>query len=171
MTAFDQALAFTLPQEGGYVNDPNDSGGATNKGVTQATYDAWRDAEKQPLRSVELLTSAEAADLYQAMYWNPGHCADLPLRLAICHFDWTVNHGVSGALKTLQNAVGAVSDGEWGPATGAAVAQAPDFTWHAYINLRRAWYTQRVQQKPDQARFLPGWLNRCDSLQKYLEAL
>lgn len=170
MTAFDTALAFTLPAEAGYVNDPADSGGATNRGITQAVYDDWRDEQKRPRRTVELLTSAEAADIYQNRYWKAGHCADMPLRLAVVHFDWCVNHGIQGAIKTLQQVVGVEADGVWGPATAAAVAALPDASY-AYINARRAWYTQRCQVKPDQARFITGWLARCDKLQRYVETL
>ena len=34
---FDACLAFTLREEGGYVDDPADPGGATNMGITLAT--------------------------------------------------------------------------------------------------------------------------------------
>ena len=39
---FERALTFVLRWEGGYVDHPADPGGATNYGVTQRTYDAWR---------------------------------------------------------------------------------------------------------------------------------
>ena len=45
--AYDDALAFVLRWEGGFVNDPNDHGGRTNKGVTQRVYDAWRASQGQ----------------------------------------------------------------------------------------------------------------------------
>ena len=40
---FDACLAFTLREEGGYVDDPADPGGATNMGITLATYRQWSD--------------------------------------------------------------------------------------------------------------------------------
>ena len=38
---FKKALKFVLKWEGGYGHNPNDKGGATNKGITQYTYNAW----------------------------------------------------------------------------------------------------------------------------------
>jgi lysozyme family protein len=40
--AFVESLPCVLPWEGGFVNNPNDPGGATNKGATQAVYNSWR---------------------------------------------------------------------------------------------------------------------------------
>jgi hypothetical protein len=50
--AFDAAMPFVLRWEGGFVNHPNDPGGATNKGVTQKVYDGWRTSRGQGTRSV-----------------------------------------------------------------------------------------------------------------------
>jgi len=41
-SAFETALPFVLRWEGGFVDHPADPGGRTNRGVTQRTYDAWR---------------------------------------------------------------------------------------------------------------------------------
>lgn len=38
--------------EGGYVNYPKDPGGATDRGITQRTYDAWNRLHGRPLRPV-----------------------------------------------------------------------------------------------------------------------
>ena len=40
-TAYNDALAFVLRWEGGFVDDPHDHGGRTMKGVTQNVYNAW----------------------------------------------------------------------------------------------------------------------------------
>ncbi len=37
-----RSLEFLLAEEGGWSNHPDDKGGATFNGVTQATYDDWR---------------------------------------------------------------------------------------------------------------------------------
>lgn len=173
MSAFDIAIAFTLPAEGGYVNNVHDSGGATDRGITQTTYDLWRGEQKQPKRDVALLTQAEAINIYEWMYWQPAHCPQLPLALAIAHFDWSVNHGISGAGSTLQLCLGVKVDGDVGPKTLAAVATVVDpvdFAVNVYNHERRRWYNNRVKERPDQGVFLGGWLKRVNALDNYVIA-
>ena len=55
MTRFDECLPLVLVHEGGYVNHPKDPGGATNKGITQRTYDAW--CKRQGYHTPALSTS------------------------------------------------------------------------------------------------------------------
>ncbi len=172
MTAFDLALKFTLPQEGGFGDNPNDAGGATNHGITQATDDRYRNSRGELNQSVELLTSVEEADIYSQMYWMPAHCSELPTKLAICHFDWAVNHGVHGAICTLQEAVDVPTDGVFGPITRTAVgALTQDVILTSYLALRRNWYKQYASAHSTQREFLEGWLSRVKSLQQYLEAI
>lgn len=170
-TAFDIALAFTLPAEGGYVDDPRDRGGATNRGVTQSTYDSWRASHGLPAQDVRLISDSEVRDLYRERFWEAGHCGELPTPLAIAHFDWCVNHGPGGALATLQQALSVTADGLWGPATASAAARSAPSTYIRYDALRRQWYLKRVALAPDQAAFLRGWLKRVDRLDTYIEGL
>ncbi len=65
-SAFAAALPFILRWEGGYVNDPDDPGGATNKGVTQRIYDDWRKRQGLPPRDVRQLEEAELQAIYEA---------------------------------------------------------------------------------------------------------
>lgn len=166
------ALAFTLKEEGGYVDNPDDHGGATNHGITQATYDTWRDSHGEPRQSVKQIANEEVQGIYGEMYWAPGHCPALSPALAIAHFDWCVNHGCAGAIGALQQTMGIKADGVFGPATVAALAAQDDGRlWRAYDELRRGWYQARVATHPDQAAFLKGWLARVDRLDGYLERL
>lgn len=167
----EHALAFTLREEGSYVDDPRDGGGATNRGVTQRVYDAWRSQKGFAPRSVRLIGDDEVRRIYQERYWDAGHCGELGAALGIIHFDWCVNHGIRGATATLQAAVGTGADGDWGPQTAAAVRRADASAGARYEELRRAWYRQRVAERPDQAGFLAGWLGRVDRLDRYVEQL
>lgn len=171
-TPLDTALAFTLPAEGGYVDNPNDSGGATNHGITQATYDRYRLSTGDLNQSVKLISNDEVGAIYSSMYWIPAHCNEMALKLSVCHFDWSVNHGVQGAIITLQDVLGITGDGVFGPQTRSAMLS-EDTTYIVtnYLNVRRQWYKNRVIQEPSQSEFLDGWLKRVDDLQAYLEGI
>lgn len=167
-----QALAFTLKEEGGYVDDPDDHGGATNHGVTQGVYDSYRRGLGVAPGDIREMSAQETADIYRTVYWAPAHCEELEPRLGVCHFDWAVNHGVTGALQTLQLALALPADGVFGPATRAAVDFAnAEAAIARYLAARRTWYLDRVKDEADQARFLDGWLGRVGRLQAYLETL
>ena len=169
---FDLALKFTLFAEGGYSDNPADSGGPTNYGITQGTWDAYTAAQGLPPSPVDRLPLSTAKAIYQHMYWDSGHCPDLPEKLAICHFDWCVNHGVTGAAFTLQAALGVTQDGIIGPVTLAAAAKCAVWpTVEKYLDLRRTWYITDADQNHSQGVFLGGWLCRVDNLRDYLEAL
>lgn len=168
---FDEALRFTLGEEGGYVDDPRDRGRATNRGVTQATYDSWRSSNGMAAQDVRLISESEVSDLYRERFWDAGHCEELALPLAVAHFDWCVNHGLHGALSTLQQAFGVTVDGLWGSTTASAAAKSAPSAYIRYDALRRQWYLKRVAEAPDQAAFLKGWLKRVDRLDIYVEGL
>jgi lysozyme family protein len=115
-----RALAFTLKYEGGWSDHPNDPGGATMKGVTRATYEAYLD---RPVSKAELraIPDAHLLDIYETRYWKPVRGDDLPGGLDMCVFDFAVNSGIVRASKALQTLVGAPEDGKIGDQTLAAL--------------------------------------------------
>ena len=95
-----------------YSNDPHDPGGPTNRGITLKVFADWKGV-RLDRASCAALTGGAAAhpraavrDIYFARYWTPAHCAELAPALAFFHFDAAVNHGVTGATRLLQRAVG-----------------------------------------------------------------
>ena len=65
---FEKTLKFVLQREGGYVNDPNDLGGETNKGITYRTYNAYRKSKGLPPKSVKDISDEEVKDIYYNKY-------------------------------------------------------------------------------------------------------
>lgn len=61
--AFADDMPFVPRWVGGFVNHPNDPGGATNKGVTQKLYDAWRQRQSKPVQAVAQITDDEVHDI------------------------------------------------------------------------------------------------------------
>lgn len=111
---FDRVIAFILREEGGFVDDPRDPGGATKYGIAQRYH---RDLD------IRTLTEAAARDIYLREYWTPAHCEDLPYPLALLMMNATVNPGLAYSARFLQGAIGATVDGRIGPQTMAAIAR------------------------------------------------
>lgn len=131
MANFDLAVNKTLKFEGGYTNNPNDSGKATNYGITIGVmqgfgldYDLDHDGDVDDT-DVKLLTVAQAKDIYKKLYWDGDNINSQPI--AEKHFDMSVNMGVVTANKYLQQACerrgipSIVCDGVLGPKSIAAI--------------------------------------------------
>lgn len=165
MTAsnFDRALSLVLKHEGGYVNDPRDNGGATNKGVTQYTYDAYRRSLKLSARTVRAITDGEVAAIYRLRYWNAVRGDELPPGLDYCIFDFGVNSGPRRAIEFLQRACGVDDDGVIGPKTLAAVGKVDVRTTIGVICARRLSWLQTLS---DWRHFGKGWSNRVAGVRR-----
>lgn len=163
---FDNALPNILEYEGGFVDDPDDHGGATNKGITQKVYDSFRRSHGLSEQSVKDIEDKEVSDIYHQNYWLDGRCDKLPGGVALIHFDASVMSGIGQAARTLQRVLGVEVDGRLGVLSIAA-AHDQDQTKliHDYSSARRAFYT-RLSTNPGQSKFLKGWLARVDKCEQ-----
>jgi lysozyme family protein len=170
---FNEALKFTLKWEGGYVNHPNDYGGATNYGITQRVYDSWRrSGGGRKYLPVKDITQGEVTNIYYNKYWLPSKAGTMERRLGVVHFDTAVMSGVVGATQFLQEALGLEPDGIWGPATQREFEQCNGVGLaYAYVSYRRYYRHKRVEEDPTQGEFLKGWLNRDNDLEQYIKTL
>jgi lysozyme family protein len=160
-------LAFVLRWEGGFVDDPDDPGGRTNKGVTQKVYDSWRTRQGLPQRDVKVIDGEEVAAIYETDYWTPPRCDALSPPLDLAVFDTAVNMGVRRSVRILQSALGCKVDGDFGAKTEAAVAGCDvGATVAVYCRTREDVYRSLVVKNPKLDRFLKGWLNRLNSLRR-----
>jgi lysozyme family protein len=134
----------------------------TNLGVTKRV---WEEFVGHPVSEADMraLTPEKVAPMYKIKYWNPSYCEVLPKGLDYVVFDFAVNAGTGRSVKTLQSAIGVVSDGIIGPRTRAAIngANAKDLV-AKYSDARTDFYQGIVARKPDQARFINGWLRRVE---------
>jgi len=163
---FEKALKRILKHEGGYVNDPLDSGGMTNLGVTKRV---WEEFVGHPVSEADMraLTPEIIAPMYKMKYWNSSYCEVLPKGLDYVVFDFAVNAGTGRSVKTLQQAIGCVADGVIGPKTMAVINDAePKDLIAKFSDARADFYQGIVARKPDQARFIKGWLNRVEDARK-----
>lgn len=157
---FDAALEKTLGFEGGVSNHAADRGGLTNRGITQAAYDAWRAAHGQQPRPVVEATDAEVRTIYRDDYWLAAKCDQLPDALAEVVFDMAVNSGPRAAVKALQRSLDVPDDGICGPLTISAAHAAGPYAALAFLKQRAALYRDIVKKDNTQIVFLAGWINR-----------
>lgn len=104
-----------LGNEGGFVDNPKDPGGATNYGITEKVARAH--GYQGDMRSLPMTT---AIAIYERDYWTPIKADQLPDHLRFHVFDAAVNSGTSQAIKWLQRAAGVNEDGIIGPRTLSA---------------------------------------------------
>lgn len=175
MSDFDRALPFILRIEGGFVHDPDDRGGATNYGITQKTFDEWRERQTEKWRDVKLITNDEVAAIYLSDYWDAGRCGALPWPVSLAHFDSRVQHRPRQANEILQRATNhdgkhrLLVDGAIGPLTIAAARRRDPLALARLIIIERLFFYSRIVERDrTQAKFLKLWRPR---MQKLLKAI
>lgn len=148
LSPFDHALSFVLAREGGYVNHPNDPGGATNLGITQRTYNRWRRNRGQEIASVRDIKLGEVEAIYRQDYWLASGCDKDPWPLSVVVFDTAVNMGRGRA---------------------ATFRRISKLNIPTYLTLRLLRYHERItKEHPPSASFAKGWANRIRHLADYL---
>ena len=181
MQTVRQIAEAIVAREGGYVNDPDDPGGATNFGVTIHTMrrlglDLTGDGQVTP-EDVRRLTRAQAVDIFVEHYFERPLIAQLPQKLQASVFDMYVNAG-NNAVKILQRLLvemgfRVVVDGALGPqslgATREAMARAPDLFVDAYGIARRNYYFRLADRRPASRKYARsraggkgGWIRRAE---------
>lgn len=155
---------FILKWEGGFVNDPLDKGGATNKGITIGTFRQFygKDATVEQLKRI---TNEQWLHVFKAGYWDRWQ-ADRITNQAVANIlvDWVWASGVNG-IKIPQRVLGVADDGIVGEKTIAALnAQNPAEFFSKIHTERIKFVDDIVRRNPTQARFIKGWKNRINDI-------
>ena len=182
MTSVRQIAQEIVAREGGYVNDPDDPGGATNFGVTIHTMrrlglDLDGDGDVDT-RDVRALTRDHAVDIFVAHYFERPRIDDLPEPLHATVFDMSVNAGPSRAVRILQQlfvdmGFDIAVDGAIGPQTirtaFAAIDEAGSLLVDAYGIARRDYYYRIADARPASRKYARrqnggkgGWITRAE---------
>lgn len=181
MISVQQIAEDIVAREGGFVNDPDDPGGATNHGVTIHTLrrlgiDVNRDT-RIDVADVRALGRGQAVKIYLEHYHKRPGIGALPEALQASVFDMYVNAGAN-AVKILQRLLGDMgfpcdADGTIGPQTIRAVAlafeAAPSHLADAYGIARRNYYYALADKRPASRKFARakgggkgGWIKRAE---------
>jgi lysozyme family protein len=187
MASFDQALPEVLAYEGGYVNDPDDRGGETYKGVARrlnGDWAGWRRVDRAR-RERGFPASLErdrelqrlVREFYKQRYWNQFQGDAIPEQAVADElFDTAVNLGVARAVTFLQRALNVlnrngtlypdlVDDGAFGPRSLAALntylARDTAALLLKVLNILQGMhYIEFMTRSPVQEKFARGWLKR-----------
>lgn len=173
--SIDAIIEAVIAAEGGYVNDPADAGGETNWGVTVSVARA-----NGYIGDMRSMPKDVAKRIYLEQYVvAPGFAALVNVSPEIAEelVDTGVNMGTKVAGRFLQQALNALNDGgsrysdlavdgAVGPATAAALRRyiqgrgVPGVTvmLRALNALQGARYIELSQSRPENERFLYGWL-------------
>lgn len=170
-----------VAREGGYVNDPDDPGGATNFGVTIHTMrrlglDLDGDGAVTSA-DVARLSRAQAVEIFINHYFVAPRIGDLPEAIQASVFDMYVNAG-GNAVRILQRLLNEMRfevdvDGAIGPQTVHAAQQAyaaaPDHFADAYGIARRNYYYALADRRPASRKYARrrdggkgGWITRAE---------
>lgn len=185
MADVNKLLPYILRWEGGFVNDPADTGGATNKGVTIATwkrcgYDKDGDGDID-VRDLKIITNADVRDkVLKPAFWDRWKADKIQSqKVANILVDWVWGSGKHGIVIP-QRLLGVTADGIVGNKTLSAVNFAdPDQLFDVIYNARVkflkdiaassvAAYERRIGRKARESelmkytkkRFIKGWLKR-----------
>lgn len=161
---------FIKNWEGGFVNDHADRGGATNKGVTIATYEAYCKKKGLPRPSVadlKKLSDAHWHDIIKTIYWDRWQADKIhSQKIANILVDWVWCSGIYGILIP-QRLLGVKIDGVVGEKTLEALnAQNPDKFFQTVLDARKRYLNDITISRPANRRFLKGWLNRLEDIKK-----
>lgn len=168
MAKSDILISFIRSWEGGWSDNPSDSGGATMYGITLATFIRWRLDNNQPRpdkNDLRIITDDEWRDIFHFYYWNRLRANDINSQaVANMLVDWYWHSGIT-AVRTLQRLCRVTIDGIIGPKTIAAVnADNPEQLFRRLKEARITSLTGIAERRPDQRQFLKGWLRRVNSI-------
>lgn len=167
---FAFALQYLFVDEGGFSNDPDDSGGATKYGVTQ------RDLEKflghtVTVDDVKNMSKDLAAQVYEKFYWNPQKLFNLTNQaIATSVLDTCVLYGETTGMIMAQKALNEFgqkldTDGVNGDHTTAALNSIqpaqfiPAFKDQILSRIERI-----IEEAPKDKKFRDDWTKRANRL-------
>lgn len=167
-----------LVREGGFVDDPDDSGGATNMGISLKYargigLDLDGDGDTD-IDDILLVTKEKASELFKKDFYYQPKINLLPGDLQAHVFDISVNHGGPVAIMLFQRALNCflkledriIEDSRFGPKSRKACEKILETSPikdinNALVDLRKAFYNRVVTHTPSKRKFYKGWIKRA----------
>ncbi len=171
MADVNKLKPFILKWEGKFVNDPVDGGGATNMGVTLATwravgYDKDGDGDID-VDDLKLITEDDAVNrVLKPHFWDKWQGDNIKNQsIANICVDWAWGSGTRTSIKAVQRILGVTVDGVCGKQTLTTLNNANQrILFNRILSARIAFFDSIVRRKPSQKKFIKGWKNRVNSI-------
>ena len=172
MADFISAFNATMQSEGGYVNDPQDPGGETYKGIARkfnSKWEGWTDIdtakrEKSFPANLENNTvlQEKIKAYYRSNYWDTLRGDEISdQQVAASIFDFAVNAGAVISAKLAQLTINEQPDGIIGPVTLLKINATDSHSFLALFALHKiARYVNICEQRPDSKKYFFGWVKR-----------
>lgn len=168
MADSSKLIPFILQWEGGFVNDPDDLGGATNKGITIGAFTEYKKRKGQKAPTVDDLkniSDAEWHEVFKYLYWDRWKADELKSQaVANILVDWVWASGSHG-IKRPQRLLGVKADGIVGKQTIAAVNAVDAAMLFKMIKDDRAKFIDEIcKARPKNEKYRKGWMNRINAI-------
>lgn len=173
---YRKVVPFVLRWEGGEVNDKDDSGGHTNKGITWTTYKGLsaKLLGKAPTKANFVKMTREDAYKFIEHYWNKATWNNSIKSQAVAEaiFTWYWGSGANGIKqwqRMLRDHFGKKSigvDGGVGRETITFTNSIDEKKLMPVAIRYREQTFRRIANGTKNAKFLKGWLNRLDDFTK-----
>ena len=168
MANSSKLVPFILQWEGGFVNDPLDLGGATNKGITIGTFTEYKKRKglKAPtVQDLKNISNEDWHEVFKGLYWDRWRADEIKSQaVANILVDWVWASGSHG-IKRPQRLLGVTADGVVGSKTIAALNAKDPAELFKMIKADRIKFIDEIcEKRPANNRFKKGWLNRINAI-------
>ena len=157
MANSSKLVPFILQWEGGIFNDPDDLGGATNKGITIGTFTEYKKRKGQKVPTVtdlKNISDAEWHDVFKSLYWDRWKADEIKNQsVANILVDWVWASGSHG-IRRPQRLLGVKADGIVGKQTIAALNATDAATLFKMIKNFNASYISNPIQSHSRNNFI-----------------
>ena len=149
---------YIIPNEGGYINDSDDSGGETNMGIAKTAHND---------EDIKNLTRERANAIYYRDYYNWNGLNKLPYPIRGFVIDYGLPTNPLIAIRTVHKVLNLPPNGTIiGKDTLGKFENYTEYDYNQFLEKYRAemkkHFNEVAQKSPQKRKFLKGWLNRAD---------
>ena len=162
MDRIEKLKSFILSWEGGFVNDLRDPGGATNKGVTLATFRSVFDKDKT-VKDLKKITDSQWMTIFKTKFWDRYKADSIKDEwITYLLVDWLWTSGPGNAIERVQKFLGLKIDGIVGNVTINKIN-----SYNGKELFIKLWHLREnfIKTRAQYPIYGKGWLRRLNGIQ------